>query len=215
MPSFLNDVQQYSRQNCADHRALIAQLFDDTADLGHLLGIGVGEFATADEQAALQADAGIAAHHRGLRRKRHLVPAPSTDQRYWLPNSLSAVRFVNSFLAAAVMLCVADGCPYLLAGRADGKSTFNPGVSRTFEACLPASGSASGACRHTRAKMLRFGEIQVSLDKDKIGLVTYSRCRHLAIERAKPVLINAQLAAGICSPRSKIFCALRRSLKSR
>jgi len=46
--------------------------------------------------------------------------------------------------------------------------------------------------------MLRLDETQVtSLDKDKSGLMTYSRCRHLAIEQAKPVLTNTQLAAGI------------------
>ena len=45
--------------------------------------------------------------------------------------------------------------------------------------------------------MLRLDETQVtSLGKDKSGLMTYSRYRHLATERARPVLTNARLEAG-------------------
>ena len=47
-------------------RDLVTEPLDDTADLGHLLGIALGEFAAADIERILEADPDVAAHHGGL-----------------------------------------------------------------------------------------------------------------------------------------------------
>src|SRR4029079_14524483 len=56
-------------------RNLVAKLLEDAADLRHLLGIALGELARADIERILEADAHVAAHHRGVGTEIHLVTA--------------------------------------------------------------------------------------------------------------------------------------------
>src|SRR5258706_11567134 len=55
-----------------------AELLENAADLRHLVRVAPGEGALADPQAVLEADAHVAAHHRGLHRDVHLV-APAAQ----------------------------------------------------------------------------------------------------------------------------------------
>src|SRR5437763_5796840 len=59
---------------------LIAQILDDAADLGDLLGIAFGELAWADIERVLEPDAHIAAEHRGRGAEIHLVPPTGQDR---------------------------------------------------------------------------------------------------------------------------------------
>src|SRR5262245_31652203 len=49
-----------------------AQLLQNPLRLADLVGVGLRQLAAADPQAVLQADADVAAHHRGLRCDPHL-----------------------------------------------------------------------------------------------------------------------------------------------
>src|SRR5205823_2332310 len=53
---------------------LVAEILDDAADLGDLLGIAFGELARADIERVLKPDPHIAAEHRGRGAEIHLVP---------------------------------------------------------------------------------------------------------------------------------------------
>src|SRR5438128_8770556 len=57
-----------------------AELFQNTARLLHLLGVGFCELAAPEPQAIFQTDAHVAAHHRAHRGDEHLV-APGAEHR--------------------------------------------------------------------------------------------------------------------------------------
>ena len=72
----------------------MAELFEDAADLGDLLGVGGGELAASDEERILEADAHVAAHHRRLRRERNLRAA----RRQHRPAIVVAEQAIRGFL---------------------------------------------------------------------------------------------------------------------
>lgn len=73
-------VQRQALAGFVRRRNNVAEFPEDAANSSNLVGVRSGEFAAADVEAVLQADADIAAHRRAVHAHRHLM-APRGQHR--------------------------------------------------------------------------------------------------------------------------------------